>query len=288
MEDTFEKKTLKTGAVNTKYVDLLDEDPKMAGQHWGVFSFLTPGNILKKRETYIFASFVKQWNWIKSMTKFMDFLHFISDKYNLNVERLIEDYNSYLNEESERLKELSSVEDDYSNFLDKNEDKLNEQFQRDNAFQTSIHGFKARGNFPTEEEASEYAKKTRDRDPAHSVFVGPVGIWLPWDPNPYKTQQVEFMEEQLNELHKEKLKNEALAKQEFDKRIRETKEKAIKENIEKAQKTGNKLTQSITETGELIGVQQTVDFESREPADPKKNEEIFNILKEDAIKNGKK
>jgi len=84
------------------------------------------------------------------------------------------------------------------------------------------------------------------------------------------------------------LKNEALAKQEFDKRIRETKEKAIKENIEKAQKTGNKLTQSITETGELIGVQQTVDFESREPADPKKNEEIFNILKEDAIKNGKK
>jgi len=288
MEDTFEKKTLKTGAVNTKYVDLLDEDPKMAGQHWGVFSFLTPGNILKKRETYIFASFVKQWNWIKSMTKFMDFLHFISDKYNLNVERLIEDYNSYLNEEAERLKELSSVEDDYSNFLDKNEDKLNEQFQRDNAFQTSIHGFKARGNFPTEEEASEYAKKTRDRDPAHSVFVGPVGIWLPWDPNPYKTQQVEFMEEQLNELHKEKLKNEALAKQEFDKRIRETKEKAIKENIEKAQKTGNKLTQSITETGELIGVQQTVDFESREPADPKKNEEIFNILKEDAIKNGKK
>jgi hypothetical protein len=288
MEGTFEKKTLNDGSANPKYVDLLDEDPKIARQHWGVFSFLTPGNILKKREMFLFGSFVKQWDWVKSMTKFMDFLHFIAYKYNLNIETLTKDYNEFLNEEADKLKEQSTIEDDYSNFLDKNEDKLTQQFQKDNAFQTSVHGFKARGNFATEEEASEHAKKTRNRDPNHSTFVGPIGIWLPWDPNPYKTQQVEFMEEQLNQLHKEKIKNEELAKQEFDNRIRETKKKAIQENIELARKTGNKLTQSITEDGELIGVKQLVDFESREVADPEKNEQIFNILKEDAVNKSKK
>jgi hypothetical protein len=288
MEGTFEIKTLNDGSANPKYVDLLDEDPKIARQHWGVFSFLTPGNILKKREMFLFGSFVKQWDWVKSMTKFMDFLHFIAYKYNLNIETLTKDYNEFLNEEADKLKEQSTIEDDYSNFLDKNEDKLTQQFSKDNAFQTSVHGFKARGNFATQEEASEHAKKTRNRDPNHSTFVGPIGIWLPWDPNPYKTQQVEFMEEQLNQLHKEKMKNEELAKQEFDNRIRETKKKAIQENIELARKTGNKLTQSITEDGELIGVKQLVDFESREVSDPEKNEQIFNILKEDAVNKSKK
>jgi hypothetical protein len=73
-----------------------------------------------------------------------------------------------------------------------------------------------------------------------------------------------------------------LAKQDFDQRIRETKEKAIRANIELATKTGNKLTQSITENGDLIGVKQMVDFESREVSDAKKNEEIYDILKKDA------
>jgi hypothetical protein len=288
MEGTFEIKTLNDGSANPKYVDLLDEDPKIARQHWGVFSFLTPGNILKKREMFLFGSFVKQWDWVKSMTKFMDFLHFIAYKYNLNIETLTKDYNEFLNEEADKLKEQSTIEDDYSNFLDKNEDKLTQQFSKDNAFQTSVHGFKARGNFATQEEASEHAKKTRNRDPNHSTFVGPIGIWLPWDPNPYKTQQVEFMEEQLNQLHKEKMKNEELAKQEFDNRIRETKKKAIQENIELARKTGNKLTQSITEDGELIGVKQLVDFESREVANSDEGLEIFNKLKEDAVNKSKK
>lgn len=279
---TFEKKTLNNGKPNPKYVDLLDEDPKIARQHYGVFSFLTPGNILKKREMYFFSAFVKQWDWVKSMTKFMDFLNFMAFKYNINAETLLKDYNDYLNEEATKLKSDSGVDEDYANFLDKNEDKLAEQFQRENAFQTSILGFKARGNFATEEEASDFAKKTRDRDPNHSVFVGPIGVWMPWDPNPYKTEKVEFMEEQLNQLHREKMKNEQLAKDEFDRRIRETKEKAIRENVEKAQKTGNKLTQTITEDGKLVGVRETVEFDNREVADPVEGERIFNELKDGA------
>ena len=55
----------------------------------------------------------------------------------------------------------------------------------------------------------------------------------------------------------EKNQNEAFAKQEFDKRIQEAKKNAIEENVKLAKETGNKLTQNITEEGELVGVANT-------------------------------
>jgi len=58
----------------------------------------------------------------------------------------------------------------------KNEDKLNEQFNRANAFQTSVRGMKLRGVFPTQDEAEMKCKKLREVDPNHDIFVGPVRL----------------------------------------------------------------------------------------------------------------
>ena len=144
---------------------------------------------------------------------------------------------------------------------------MNEQFSREHSFQTSVRGLKIRGVFATQDEAEMKSKKLRENDPNHDIFVGPVGIWVPWDPDAYKTGRVEHLEEELNALHKEKLKNEEQAKKEFEERIRETKKKAIAENIEKAKQSNNVLTQKLDDDGNLIGVQETVDFESREVSD---------------------
>ena len=35
----------------------------------------------------------------------------------------------------------------------------------------------------------------RKIDPHHDVFVGPVGMWMPWHPEAYKTGKVEYLEE---------------------------------------------------------------------------------------------
>ena len=43
------------------------------------------------------------------------------------------------------------------------------------------------------------------------------------------------------------LKNDNVSKEEFKKRVKESKQKAIEENIAKAEKEGNKLMQSINE-----------------------------------------
>jgi len=232
---------------------------------------LSPEKILEKRESYLFQQFVQQWDFTKSMTKFGDFVNFISYKYNLNVENVMADYNDFCKEEQERLKE-GSVSDDYQNFLDKNEERITETFNRDHAFQTSVRGLKNRGNFPTQEEAEQHCKRLREKDPNHDIFVAPVGIWLPWDPNAYKTGRVEFMEDELNKLHQEKMKNEAKAKDEFDKRVKEAKEKAIADNIKKAEESGNVLTQTLNDEGELVGVKDTIDFENRDVANDEDRE----------------
>ena len=62
------------------------------------------------------------------------------------------------------------------------------------------------------------------------------------------------MEETLNELMSEKKKNEEKAKDEFDARVKEAKQKAIEDNKKKAEESGNKLTQSITKDGDLVSV----------------------------------
>jgi hypothetical protein len=257
---------LPNGKTNPKYVDLCDEDQSIAGQKFVCMSFVSPEKILKKREVFLFDQFIKNWEFSKSMERYFEFIHFISYKYNLNVDNLITDFNDFVKEESDKLKK-SGIEDDYKNFMDKQEDKLNEQFSREHAFQTSVRGLKIRGVFPSQEEAEMKSKKLREQDPNHDIFVGPVGVWVPWDPDAYKTGRVEHLEEELNALHKEKLKNEELAKKEFEDRVRDTKKKAIMENIEKAKKSGNVLTQTIDENGNLVGVKENVNFEEREVED---------------------
>jgi hypothetical protein len=157
---------------------------------------------------------------------------------------------------------------------------LNAEFQKNHSFQTSIRGLKVRGVFPTQEEAELKCKKLREMDPNFDIFVAPVGMWLPWHPDPYKTGEVNFMEEQLNELHHQKLKNEERAKKEFDKRVLDAKREAIKKNIELAQKSNNVLTQTIDEDGNLVGVRETVNFEDREVAEDKNETSDFNLKNE--------
>ena len=195
-------------------------------------------------------------------------MNFISFKYKLKLDDIMADMKEYVTEEKKHLKSYS-VADYFKNFMDKNEERLTEDFNKQNDFQTSVRGIKIRGAYSSQAEAELRAKKLRESDPNHDIFVGPVGVWMPWDPDAYKTGRVEFMEEELNQLHHEKLKNEEKAKQEFDQRVRDAKRKAIEENVKKARESGNKLTQTMTEDGELVGVTKTVNFDDREVAEVK-------------------
>lgn len=261
-----ESRTTKDGKANPKYIDLLNEYPVIPSQLYGCYSFVSPEKIIKQKEIFLFEKFVKQWNFTKSVSQFSDFLQFVSFKYNVKVDNLLEDFKQFVQEEENMLK-ANDVQGDFATFLDKNEDKLTELFQKEHDFQTSVRGFANIGNFPTSEEAERYAKQIRESVPHHDILVGRNFVWTPLDPDAYKTGRIEFMEDELNQLHHEKLKNEKKAKEDFDKRVFESKKKAIEANIELAKKTGNTLTQTMDENGNLVGVRENVNFEDRNVAE---------------------
>jgi len=252
-KQNFERHVNPDGIPNKKYVDLLDVDKPIAGQTYGCYSFLTPEKIVKQKEMFFFEEFLKQWELSKSMEKFHQFLNFVSFKYKLTFEDVSKDFEEFVKEERDTIVN-SSIDDDYKTFMDNNEDKLQKQFDVKFNFQTSVRGFKSRGHFASQEEAEMRAKLLREIDASFDVFVGPVGTWLCWDPEAYKTGRVEYMEEELNQLAHEKKNNETAAKSAFENRVKESKQKAIEENMKNAEKYGNVLTQSIDENGELIGV----------------------------------
>ena len=241
------------------YIDLLDEDKPIAGQKYCCISFLSPDKIIKKKEMFLFEEFLKKWDFLKSMEKFHQFMNFISFKYNLDFDTITEDMKSFVNEEKDNLLK-TTIEDEYKNFMDENEEKLENEFNVKHNFQTNVRGIKVRGSYNTQEEAEMHCKMLRESDPNHDVYVGPVGLWMPWDPEAYKTGRVEYMEKELNELMNEKNKNEEGAKKEFDARVREAKEKAIQDNIKNSEKSGSTISQIIDDDGNLVNT-RSVNFD---------------------------
>jgi len=253
----FERKLNEDGTLNPKYVDLLEEDKAIAGQKFVCISFVSPEKILKLKEMYFFEEFLKKWDFSKSMDKFLQFLNFISYKYNLKFDDLTSDFKEFVKEEHDKLVN-TPLEDDYKTFIDQNENDLEDSFNVKHNFQTSTRGLKVRGVYPTIEEAELRCKMLREMDPNHDVFVGPVGLWMPWDPEAYKTGRVEYVEEELNQLMQEKNKNESFAKSAFEQRVKDAKKKAIEENVKLAEKTGATLTQTIDADGNLVGANSVI------------------------------
>ena len=238
-----------------KQVDLLDEDKPIANQKFVCISFVSPEKIIENKNAFFFEEFLKSWDLNKSVEKFNQFVNFISYKYNLDLKSLSEDLSEFCKEENNNLYS-TSVFDEYKTYLDNNEERLESEFNAKNDFQTSTRGIKIRGTFPTQKEAEMRAKLLREIDPNFDVFVGPVGLWMPWEPEAYKTGRVDYLEQELNDLMAKKKENEDKAKDYFEQRVKDSKKKAIEENIALAKETGNKLTQSINEQGNLVGVSE--------------------------------
>lgn len=261
--NTYEKQVNKDGTPNNKYVDLLDEDKAISGQKFVCVSFISPENIIKNKNIFLFENFLKQWDLNNSLQKYRQFLNYISFKYDVDFDSLNNELDNFCLEEKENLRNDSkNLFDDYKTFLDTNEEKLTEKYDTSNNFQTSVRGLKVRGCFPNMGEAELRCKMLREIDPTHDVYVGPVGMWMPFHPEAYKTGRVEYLEPELNQLMHEKNKNETNARKEFDQRLLDSKKKAMKDNEERAKESGNLLTQKLNEDGNLISVKDINTFDN--------------------------
>jgi chromosome segregation ATPase len=103
----------------------------------------------------------------------------------------------------------------------------------------------------TYENACEMAKKINQEDSVHNVFVGEVGKWLPVVSNVSKSssqyvEDVEYANEQLNELMKGYHANQEKAKLFYEHNKNEKMINNINDNLGEQEKNKKELTQKLT------------------------------------------
>jgi len=96
----------------------------------------------------------------------------------------------------------TTIQEAYDSYMVVNRQKLEDQFHKENSFRTTVRGLKCRGTYSTHEQASARAQQLHKKDPNFNVYVGEVGQWLPWDPEPDEVAEQQYSNEQLNNLMK--------------------------------------------------------------------------------------
>lgn len=168
----------------------LENDKEIRGQKYCCLSFVSPEEVIKKKEVYFFEKFMEHFS--KDMNEFFDNLVV---KYPNDVDQI-----SGIKDRYEHVFKPDSINDEYNFYVKANGEKLENEYLVENNFQTSMRALKVRGSYETIEEAQMQAKRLIQQDKMFNVYVAQVGCWCPWDPNPEGIDNVEYANEQLNTL----------------------------------------------------------------------------------------
>jgi hypothetical protein len=223
----------------------LEADKELPGQHYVALSFLSPNSVLKNKDVYLFSEFMKDYEVqykIKSTESFImsqvatlqSALSRVQDQIvaltsrtdPLTVEDLsgasdiLADTRKTLTADAVAALEthvkanmtdykINTIQESFETFMYKNRRRLEDDFFATNSFRTTVQGLKVRGVYDTYNEAVHRAKTLQKLDPSFNVYVGQVGFWLPWDPEPHAVADQEYADEQLNTLMKKYRENEA-------------------------------------------------------------------------------
>lgn len=203
----------------------LEGDNSIPGQNFVCISFLSPEEVIKNKELYMFHRFMTQ----------------RCGEWENAIDKIIKNSGDELrNKIGKELKEKLKLELQYTykqfsdrltDFTYKYHDELEKDFNEINEYRTSVRGVKIRGVYETQREAEIKAKQLQKRDRTFHVFVGSVGQWLPWDPCADRVQNEEYLEDELNNLMKEYKKNEINKDMFYEEQKKERKDEVLKERL---------------------------------------------------------
>lgn len=232
--------------------DFLDTDPEIRGQDYVCLSFISPESVLKRKELHFFQKFMR---FYEAKVRFDNLEAFLGktvndhnvrvDELSASISKVVEDesldkkdkvteltelvskariplqdvfdsFRDYIAENREKIASMENIQESYEDFMSKKGEELENDFHQENDFRTTVRGLKVRGVYSTHKEACARAKKLQQNDPVHNVYVGQVGYWLPWDPEPSRVQEQEYAEKELNELMKRYKENQEKRKELFE------------------------------------------------------------------------
>ena len=194
--------------VSTKEYDYLDEDKQIKNQNYCLLSFISPEEVIKNKESYYVTAFLDKFS--KDMNTLFNGLK------NVNPDNI--DLIDNIRKEHNYLFDINDLDSQYKFSKTVNESDVERLYHKENDFQTSMRGIKVRGVFDTIEEAKRRSEFLKKIDKNHNIFIGQVGCWCPWSPNPDDLDNQEYSETQLNTLMKEYKKNQESKDEIFEKR----------------------------------------------------------------------
>jgi len=218
--------------MSTEKEDYLTEDPDIPSQKVVLISFLSPEKILANKDVFFFQRFLAdyevQWRttrfeaWMaeqfRVVNKKLEDLAGTLDKTDvsgaalvrdnlLRTDLFVEEFHQYVRKNTKDVSQ-TDIQTAYDDFLFKESSKLEEEFFAKNEFRTTMRGIKVRGVFASEAEASARAKRLQKSDPSFNIYLGSVGKWMAWEPDPNKVADQEYANDELNSLMKKYRENE--------------------------------------------------------------------------------
>jgi hypothetical protein len=241
--------------------DFLEEDAEIAGQKYCLLSFLSPEKVLDDKNLFMFEKFLQVYEF-QSRTKGMEeyLMKTISEintkldaeadslmaqdlsgasdicrKSKVRLDKTMDSLHEFIKGNQKELKE-TKLKETYDEYIYANRTKLEDEFYVKNDFRTTVRGLKIRGTYSSQEEAVARSKKLQRQDTLHNIFVGEVGKWLPWDPQPSDVKEQEYAEDQLNTLMKKYKENEE-----------------HRESFQRERRTTNTRSKNTAPTMEVVG-----------------------------------
>lgn len=207
--------------VSTKDVDYLDEDKPIRGQNYVCMSFISPEDVLQKKETFVFTKYIN---------KFSEDMKFLMDNL---MQKYPDDKGliSTIMENHDYMFDSLKMQENYEFYKSVHGYDVEKEFNELNDFQTSIRGIKVRGVFESLKEAQMRAELLKRMGDKFNIYVGQVGCWCPWSPNPEDLQEAEYAETQLNTLMKKYKENMAIRDQHYEERKNAKIAAAMKEKM---------------------------------------------------------
>jgi hypothetical protein len=225
--------------------DFLDEDTEIPGQRYVLLSFISPEKVLEKKDQYFFKKFLESYevDWkVKNLEKYLvDVVKNINDqlddrarelekndqveqaqlcrKNRVRIDELMNTYQTFVQKNRADINK-TKIAEAYDDYMYSNKTKLEDEFFANNEFRTSVRGLKVRGVYGNPKEAELKAKKLQSKDKYHNIFIGDVGKWLPWDPQPHEVAEQEYAQQELNTLMRKYKENEDNREKFFEERTK--------------------------------------------------------------------
>lgn len=196
----------------------------------------------------------------------------------IDIQDTFDSFREHVSQNRDKMTSSENIQSAYDDFMFNKGEEMEDLFHQENDFRTSVRGLKVRGVYATHKEACARAKKLQGADPLHNVFVGQVGYWLPWDPEPSKVGEQEYAEKELNELMKKYQENDIKRKEIFEQEKNakvqaarnDAKSNAKGDTNERVMAEDSEGVQGITEAREIMAEMEA----NRIPVNPRQVDEV--------------